>query len=83
MLQETSLKMYQKSNRDNQLIIFSNVIGKRVRKRSNKPFKSGEKINTVRGIVSHIGTPNLAFTFNEDDSQVECWRCVVLDDITE
>jgi hypothetical protein len=73
-----NLKVYQKYTHEEQLIQFSEFIGKQVCKRSNKPFKSGEKINTIRGIVQHIQTPNLAFTFEEDDSSVECCRCVVL-----
>lgn len=40
-----------------------------------KPFKSGLKVNTVKAVVVHDHTTNLAFTFEEDASQVECWRC--------
>ena len=40
-----------------------------------KPFKSGLKVNTVKAVVVHDHTPNLAFTFEEDGSQVECFRC--------
>ena len=40
-----------------------------------KPFKSGRKVNTVIGVCAHDHTPNLAFRFAEDSSQVECFRC--------
>jgi hypothetical protein len=55
------------------------MIGKQVTKlkegRQPKPFKSGLKVNTVKGIISHpiLGIP--AFTFLEDESYVECRRC--------
>lgn len=57
-----------------------NMIGMKVSKTRKpnsepKPFKSGLKVNTVKGIVQHNHTPNLAFVFDEDESQVECWRC--------
>ena len=61
-------------------------IGKRVRKargrssepnldREPKPFKSGLKENTVKGLTEHpvLGSP--ALTFVEDESVVECKRC--------
>lgn len=55
------------------------MIGMRVKKTSPKPFKSGNKVNTVKGIVDHP-EPKLAgikaFTFEEDDSVVECRRCI-------
>jgi len=46
---------------------------------NNKPFKSGLKINTVKAVINH---PNLnipAYTFEEDDSYVECRRCIVIE----
>lgn len=57
-------------------------IGSRVKKISKgkcepKPFKSGQKINTVKGIIVHAQLNVSAFTFIEDDSYVECRRCVV------
>jgi hypothetical protein len=39
------------------------------------PFKSGLKVNTVKAIVPHAYTEHLAFTFLEDESLVECFRC--------
>jgi len=54
------------------------MIGKRVKKTSPKPFKSGSKVNTVKGIVPHpIMKDLMAFTFEEDDSIVECRKCVL------
>jgi hypothetical protein len=40
-----------------------------------KPFKSGLKVNTVTGIVVHEQTGRPGFTFLEDASVVECFRC--------
>ena len=40
-----------------------------------KPFKSGQKINTVKGVELNGYSGHLAFTFEEDDSRVECFRC--------
>lgn len=45
-----------------------------------KPFKSGLQVNTVTGVVQHPYTPNLAFTFAEDESTVECFRCSIAPD---
>lgn len=50
-------------------------IGMKVIKRSGKPFKSGLKINTVKGIVPHPNIPAAAFTFEEDDSKVWIGAC--------
>lgn len=55
---------------------YNTMIGKVVRKRSGKPFKSREKHNTVTGITVAPITQNAGFTFIEDDSIVECWRCI-------
>ena len=60
---------------------FSNFLNKKVFKNSKKPFKSGEKINTVNNIVvmntlSTIRKRKVyGFSFLEDDSVVECLRC--------
>jgi hypothetical protein len=59
------------------------MLGKRVVKRRTggkapKPFKSGLRINTTYSIVGHPHLPgHLAFTFEEDDSIVECGQCVL------
>lgn len=52
----------------------NDLIGKKVFKPSGKPFKSGLKINTVKAITSHPILNIPAFTFEEDDSLVECRR---------
>jgi len=54
--------------------MFEEYIGKKVVKISGKPFKSSYKANTVKDVVEHpLGKP--AFSFEEDDSIVEAWRC--------
>jgi hypothetical protein len=53
-------------------------IGKQVVKNSGKPFKSGDTVNTVKGLTTNLQTGNSAFTFEEDESNVECWRCKLL-----
>ena len=58
---------------------YQHLIGFKVKKRSKKPFKSGKKINTVKSITVHAETSHLGFTFEDDDSVVECWRCVQID----
>jgi len=56
------------------------LIGKRVEKfPSNKPFKSGFKKNTVKGIITHERTGLPAFTFLEDNSYVEAQKCIPVD----
>ena len=56
------------------------IIGKKVCKKSNKPFKSGSKVNTVTGVVEHPQLQIPAFTFAEDESVVECRQCMVVVD---
>lgn len=52
-------------------------IGQKVEKfPSNKPFKSGLKINTVKDIIIHDITGYPAFTFLEDDSYLEIQKCI-------
>jgi len=59
-------------------------IGKRVRKhKSNKPFKSTFWINTVKGVIVHPIINRPAYTFEEDDTYVECGRCQVVPDNQE
>lgn len=47
----------------------------RVCKKSGKPFKSGEKINTVKGETINPNTGKPAYTFLEDDSVVDQYIC--------
>lgn len=66
-------------------------IGKRVQKcaishrgsHKVKPFKSGQKINTVKAVIDHPILHVPAYTFVEDDSYVECRRCCVVYGYTE
>ena len=51
------------------------VVGKRVCKTSNKSFKSGNKINTVCSVTINPHTDRRAFTFVEDESVVDVWKC--------
>ena len=47
-----------------------------LRKHGNpKPFRSGNKVNTVKGVIMHPTMDIPAYTFVEDDSYVECRRC--------
>lgn len=56
------------------------IIGKKVEKfPSNKPFKSGLKVNTVKNVITHEITGLPAFTFEEDDSYVEVRKCIPVD----
>jgi len=58
---------------------FEQNIGKRVKKISNRPFKSTFWVNTVKGVISHPILNILAYTFVEDESYVECRRCEVVE----
>ena len=59
-------------------------IGAKVQKCGNraganvKPFKSGGFVNTVTGVINHPQLNIPAFTFAEDDSYVDCRRCVLI-----
>lgn len=62
---------------------FKQNIGKRTHKTSRqgtepKPFKSGRKINTIKDVVEHPVLKIPAYTFEEDESCVECRKCVVI-----
>jgi len=54
--------------------------GYRVKKLSGKPFKSGNKIGTIKAIVVNEQCPNkrLAYTFEEDNSCVNIGMCEVI-----
>lgn len=54
--------------------------GVRVEQSNDKTFKSGHKINTVKGLTCNENTGNLAYTFVEDDSIVDCIECVHIED---
>ena len=61
-------------------------IGKRVEKSGFKkegkrvrPFKSGFKINTVKGVINHPILNIPAYIFEEDDSYVRCEQCKIIE----
>ena len=62
-------------------IFYHPYIGKKVRKVSNRPFKSRFKTNTVKGIMIHPELEILCFVFEEDESFVECRRCNLMDEV--
>lgn len=44
-----------------------------------KPFKSGLKTNTIKGVIPHPQLEGqMAYTFEEDESYVETRRCAIL-----
>lgn len=55
---------------------YNSYIGKKVAKKFKTSFKSGSKVNTVAGVTLNTLTGQPAFTFEEDDSSVECSLCV-------
>ena len=58
---------------------YLNNIGKRCRK-EKKPFKSGFLINTIKGVINHPQLQIPAYIFEEDESYVECRRCIIVID---
>ena len=61
-----------------------NLIGKKVSKsifrqgKTPKPFKSGNKVNTIKAIVVCPYSGKVAYSFEEDDSIVRAEICEVL-----
>lgn len=57
---------------------YKKMIGKFVRKKSGKSFKSGLKQNLVKGVTrSDYNVHDVAYYFFEDDSFVECRSCEI------
>lgn len=52
----------------------------RPKKSQPKPFKSGSKVNTIKGLVINPNTQQPAFTFVEDESYMDCRSVILLDD---
>jgi hypothetical protein len=52
----------------------------KVLKKSKKPFKSGEKIGTVKSIINHPILNCPAYTFYEDNSYVACQTCIIIEE---
>jgi len=44
-----------------------------------KPFKSGLIKNTIKSLTINPHTNKLAFTFEEDDSIVDCYICSIVE----
>lgn len=65
-------KSKYKNNKD---IDFSTYIGCIVIKKSKLPFKSGSIYARVKGITINSYSGNEGFSFYEDDSIVDCFRC--------
>ena len=81
---ERNLKFVAQLNDDN--FHFQYLIGFKVRETSKnnkepKQFKSGFKYNTVKGVIKHPILNTYAFTFEEDDSYVECSRCQLVEKV--
>lgn len=53
-------------------------IGKSVKKKTNKPFKSQSRINKIKDVILHPRLQVPAYTFEEDDSYVECTICELI-----
>lgn len=73
---------------DADVAVWNSMVGKRVWKNPKttskfepKPFKSGFKVNTVSAVVTHEQTGRLGFTFVEDASVVECFRCSIAPEV--
>ena len=51
-----------------------------VKKKSGKPFKSGKKVNSVKGIVTNENDPQKrnAYIFYDDDSVVSTDICEII-----
>lgn len=47
-------------------------VGKRVCKLTGRSFKSERKFNIARGLTTNPNSGRIAFTFEEDDSVVDC-----------
>lgn len=62
------------SKQNNEEVLLA--VGTKVSKISGKPFQSGSKVNTIKGVTHHPVFPDKpAYSFEEDDSIVEAWRC--------
>ena len=57
---------------------YDEYIGKKVVKKSERPFKSSFKHNTVKGIIIHPILNKPAFIFEEDDSFVAAFQCLLV-----
>lgn len=72
------------NKRENEFDEYKINIGKKTHKTSKEgrqpnPFKSGFKVNTIKGVIEHPQLKIAAYTFEEDESYVECRRCVIIE----
>jgi len=81
MITSDSTEHLGKSIADYELNIGKRVCKATQRKYGNgKPFRSGNKVNTIKGVIMHPIMHIPSYTFVEDDSYVECRRCVIVVD---
>jgi len=71
------------SDRNEPVEFFLPNIGCCVEKSSGCPFKSSLKVNTVIGVVWSEERKAAMYTFQEDESQVECWCCAKIGAVNE
>lgn len=72
-------EFYQRAIKWETLIKAQLMIGKKVAKKSGKPFKCQERIITVKGVIDHPYRPgNPALVFAEDDSFCSAEQCKVV-----
>lgn len=70
---------YQRALKWEDLVKAQLMIGQQVRKNSGKPFKCGERIVTVKGVIDHPYRPGKpALVFAEDDSFCSAEQCKVV-----
>lgn len=69
--QKAKVKSYHISTDKNTFDEAILMVGKKVVKRSNRPFKSELKVNTATGVVRNPNTHLWALTFVEDESVVD------------
>lgn len=51
---------------------YASWVGKRVCKLTGRSFKSERKFNIVKGLTTNPNTGRIAFTFEEDETVVDC-----------
>jgi hypothetical protein len=57
---------------------YLNNIGKCCKRKSLELFKSGNEINTIKGVANNPATGYASFTFLEDDSYIEYQELIIL-----
>lgn len=59
--------------------MFEHMLNKEIVKKSNRPFKSGEKIGVPLKFTTNEYSGRIAFVMKDDDSIVDCFRCKLLE----